>query len=305
MYAALQTYLGSAYINDFTLYGRTFRVVAQADTAYRGDLADLEEIYVRNSSGEMLPITSLLAPALTTTAPLVSHYNLYRSAPVNGNAAEGYSSGQAITALQEVAAQLPRGFDYQFSGLTREQVESGSVTVYIFGFSIAFAFLILVALYESWTVPFSVLAAAPVGAAGALLTLWLLPRIDNNVYAQIGLLTVVGLAAKNAILLVEFAKRKFEEEGMDLAEATKEAARERLRPILMTSATFIFGMIPLVFASGAGAESRQTIGWVVIGGMLAVTYVAILFVPFLYYYITRGAYSEQEREALRGRGAGG
>ena len=300
VYEALQTYLGSAYINDFTLYGRTFRVVAQADTAYRGELSDLEEIYVRNTAGDLLPVTSLLAPELTTTAPLVTHYNLFRSAPVNGNAAEGFSSGQALAALQEEAASLPRGFDYEFSGLSREQVESGSVTVYIFGFSVAFAFLILVALYESWTVPLSVLAAAPVGAAGALLTLWLLPEIDNNVYAQIGLLTVVGLAAKNAILLVEFAKRKFEEEGQDLDEATREAARERLRPILMTSATFIFGMIPLVFAGGAGATSRQTIGWVVIGGMIAVTFVAILFVPFLYVYVTRGAYSKAEREALRG-----
>ena len=287
IYSALQTYIGSAYVNNFTLYGRTFRVVAQADTAYRREVADLDRVYVRNGAGEMVPLSGLLTPSLTTTAPLVTHYNLFRSAPITGNAAGGFSSGQVIAALEEEAADLPRGYGYAFSGLTAEQVKSGAETVYIFGFSIAFAFLILVALYESWTIPFSVLAAAPVGAFGAALTLWLLSGIDLNVYAQIGLLTVVGLAAKNAILIVEFAKKKFEEGGMALDEATVAAARERLRPILMTSATFVFGMIPLVTASGAGANSRQTIGWVVIGGMLAVTAVAILFVPFLYWRIAR------------------
>ncbi len=299
LYSTIQTYLGSSYVNDFTLYGRTFRVVAQADTAYRTSITDLENYYVKNSNGTMLPLSNLVRYELTPTAPLISHYNLFRSADISGDAAPGFSSGQVLTALREEAGNLPTGFDYSFSGLSREQANSGNTTILIFGFSILMAFLILVALYESWTVPFAVLIAAPVGVFGALLLLWCLPTIDNNIYAQIGLITVIGLAAKNAILIVEFAKNNVEEEGMGVAEATVNAATSRLRPILMTSATFIFGMIPLALASGAGAASRQTIGWTVIGGMVAVTFLAILFVPVVYATITGWAYSQEELDSYR------
>ncbi|MGB3801169.1 MAG: efflux RND transporter permease subunit, partial [Lewinella sp.] len=298
IYSTLSTYLGSAYINDFTLYGRTFRVVAQADTAYRAEIEDLSEYYVANTAGTMVPLSNLLTYELGSTAPLISHYNLFRSASITGNAAGGFSSGQVLDALREEAESLPTGFGYEFSGLSKEQAESGSTTIYIFIFSIVLAFLILVALYESWTVPFSVLMAAPTGIFGALLTLWLLPDIDNNVYAQIGLITIVGLAAKNAILIVEFAKQNVEA-GQEIREATVNASRARLRPILMTSATFVFGMIPLAAASGAGANSRQTIGFVVIGGLVAVTSLAIFFVPVLYDRITRLAYSKEELESYR------
>ena len=298
IYTTLSTYLGSAYINDFTLYGRTFRVVAQADTAYRAEIDDLADYYVENTQGTMVPMSNLVSYELGSTAPLISHYNLFRSASITGNAAEGFSSGQAIQALREEAGSLPSGYGYEFSGLSKEQVESGDTTVYIFIFSIVLAFLILVALYESWTVPFSVLMAAPTGIFGSLLTLWLLPDIDNNVYAQIGLITIVGLAAKNAILIVEFAKQNVES-GQDIRDATVNASRARLRPILMTSATFIFGMIPLALASGAGANSRQTIGYVVIGGLLAVTLLAIFFVPVLYERITRLAYSQEELDGFK------
>jgi HAE1 family hydrophobic/amphiphilic exporter-1 len=298
IYNTLSTYLGSQYINDFTLYGRTFRVVAQADTAYRAEIEDLSDYYVANTAGAMVPLANLITYELGNTAPLISHYNLFRSASITGNAAAGYSSGQVLTALREAADQLPEGYGYEFSGLSREQAESGSTTIYIFAFSIAIAFLILVALFESWTVPFSVLMAAPTGIFGALLTLWLLPDIDNNVYAQIGLITIVGLAAKNAILIVEFAKKNVES-GQEIRDATLNAATARLRPILMTSATFVFGMIPLALASGAGANSRQTIGYVVIGGLVAVTALAIFFVPVLYDRITRLAYSEEELEGFR------
>ncbi|PPK86237.1 HAE1 family hydrophobic/amphiphilic exporter-1 [Neolewinella xylanilytica] len=293
IYSTLSTYLGSAYINDFTLYGRTFRVVAQADTAYRAEIEDLADYYVENDEGTMVPMANLISYELGSTAPLISHYNLFRSASITGNAAEGFSSGQVLDVLREEAESLPTGYGYEFSGLSKEQAESGSTTVYIFIFSIALAFLILVALYESWTVPFSVLMAAPTGIFGALLTLWFLPDIDNNIYAQIGLITIVGLAAKNAILIVEFAKQNVES-GQDIREATVNASRARLRPILMTSATFVFGMIPLAAASGAGANSRQTIGFVVIGGLVAVTGLAIFFVPVLYDRITRLAYSDEE-----------
>ena len=298
IYNTLQTYLGSRYINDFTLYGRTFRVVAQADTAYRAEIEDLSDYYVQNGEGRMVPLGNLISYELSNTAPLISHYNLFRSASITGNAAEGFSSGQVLDVLREEAAKLPEGYGFEFSGLSKEQAELGATTLYIFAFSIVLAFLILVALYESWTVPFSVLMAAPTGIFGALLTLWLLPDIDNNVYAQIGLITIVGLAAKNAILIVEFAKTNVES-GMDINEATLSASTARLRPILMTSATFVFGMIPLALASGAGANSRQTIGYVVIGGLVAVTALAIFFVPVLYDRITRLAYSEEELKAFK------
>lgn len=299
VYSTLRTYLGSAYINDFTRYGRTFRVVAQADTSFRTEIGDLTDYYVRNTAGTMVPLSNLVRYELNTQAPLIQHYNLFRSADISGEAAPGFSSGEALAALREEAAKLPAGYDYEFSGISREQAESGNATVLIFGFAILMAFLILVALYESWTVPFAVLIAAPIGLFGSMLTLWLLPGIDNNVYAQIGLIAVIGLAAKNAILIVEFAKKNVEEQGMDINEATTEAARERLRPILMTSATFIFGMIPLVLAGGAGAASRQTIGWVVIGGLLAVTLFAVFFVPPVYAGITRLAYSDEELEGFK------
>jgi HAE1 family hydrophobic/amphiphilic exporter-1 len=299
IYRTVQTYLGSSYINDFTIYGRTFRVVAQADTAYRTSIDDLSEYYVPNVTGEMVPLGNLISYELTSSAPLISHYNLFRSASISGSAAPGFSSGQALAALQEEAANLPPDFGYEFSGLSRQQVQAGSTTLLIFIFSIVMAFLILVALYESWTVPFSVLMAAPVGIFGAMLTLWFFGDINNNIYAQIGLITIIGLAAKNAILIVEYAKKRVEG-GQEIKEATVEAAGSRLRPILMTSATFVFGMIPLALASGAGANSRRTIGWVVIGGLVAVTALAIFFVPVLYAKITAWAYSDEELAGFTG-----
>lgn len=298
IYSTLQTYLGSRYINDFTLYGRNFRVVAQADTSYRRQIEDVKDYYVRNTAGTMVPLSNLVSYELKATAPLVSHYNLFRSASITGNPAPGFSSGQALAALREEAAKLPVDYGFEYSGISREQANRGNETLYTFLFSILLAFLTLVALYESWTVPFSVLLAAPIGVAGGLLTLYLLPMVNLNVYAQIGLITIIGLAAKNAILIVEYAKKRVET-GQTIDEATREAARNRLRPILMTSATFIFGMIPLVLASGAGANSRRTIGFVVIGGLLAVTALAIFVVPAVYAQITSWAYSEEELEAFK------
>jgi len=295
---ALRTYLGSAYINDFTLYGRTFRVVAQADSSYRGDIADLGQYYVRNSAGGMVPLSTLTTYKRTENAPLISHYNLFRSAEINGNPNAGYSSGDAIKALQETAAQtLPQGYGFEFSGLSREELLAGGQTIYIFALSIIFVFLFLAALYESWSVPFSVLLAVPVGIFGAILALFFLPKLTNNVYAQIGMITLIGLSAKNAILIVEFAKERVDK-GMPLVDATLDAVRQRLRPIIMTSLAFILGILPLIFASGAGAQSRQTLGWTVMGGMLAATGMGIFFVPVLYVLITRFAYGKEKLAEL-------
>ncbi|ACU59465.1 efflux RND transporter permease subunit [Chitinophaga pinensis] len=296
---ALQTYLGSAYVNDFTVYGRNFRVVTQADSTYRGDIKDLSQYFVRNSAGTMVPLSALTSYKVTESAPVISHYNLFRSAEINGSPAPGYSSGDAIKALQEVAAQvLPEGYGYEFSGLSREELLSGSKTVYIFALSIIFVFLFLAALYESWSVPFSVLLAVPIGAFGAILTLTFLPAITNNVYAQIGLITLIGLSAKNAILIVEFAKERVDR-GMELVTATVEAAKLRLRPIIMTSLAFLLGIMPLVISSGAGAESRKTMGWTVLGGMFTATFLAIFIVPVLYVVITRLAYGKDKLKQMQ------
>ena len=296
--AALQTYMGSSYINDLTLYGRTFRVLAQADTNYRTNIQNIGQYFVRNQAGTMVPLSTLTTYKVIENAPLISHYNLFRSAEIDGNSAPGYSSGDALNALEEVAAKtLPQGYGYEFSGLSREEKLSGSKTIYIFMLSIGFVFLFLAALYESWSVPFSVLLAVPLGAFGAILFLTFNPSLDNNVYAQIGLITLIGLAAKNAILIVEFAKERVDS-GMELEKATLEAVRLRLRPIIMTSMAFILGVAPLLFATGAGAVARQTIGWTVFGGMLAATSLAIFIVPVLFFIITRFAYGKEKLAEL-------
>jgi len=299
VFNTLQVYMGSVYINDFTLYGRNFRVMAQADTAYRANIGEIDRYYVRNSTGSMIPLNAFVSYKVIESPPLVSHYNLYRSAEFDGDAASGYSSGEAIQALRETALKvLPAGYGYEFTGLSHEEIEAGSKSILIFSISILFVLLFLTALYESWSVPFSILLAVPLGAFGAILTLTFIPRISDNVYAQIGLITLIGLAAKNAILIVEFAKKRVDS-GMDLTRSTLEAIRLRLRPILMTSLAFVFGISPLIFATGAGAVARQTIGYTVLGGMLAATFIGIFIVPVLFVVITRIAYGSAKLEELR------
>jgi len=299
VYNTLQTYLGSKYINDFTIYGRNFRVVAQADTMFRADIKNLEQYYVRNQSGTLLPLSTVISYATIESAPLITHFNLFRTAEINGNPKDGFSSGQAIQALREVADKvLPAGYGYEFSGLSLQEINAGSSTVYIFSLSIIFVFLFLAALYESWSVPFSVLFAVPTGAFGAILTLTLLPNLTNNVYAQIGLVTLIGLAAKNAILIVEFAKERVDS-GMEIIPATIAAVKLRLRPIIMTSMAFILGVLPLAFATGAGGVARSTIGWTVFGGMLGATLLAIFIVPVLFVTITKLAYGKKQLQQIR------
>jgi hydrophobic/amphiphilic exporter-1 (mainly G- bacteria), HAE1 family len=293
VYSTLSTLLGSSYVNDINLYGRNFRVMEQADSTYRSSLNELNRYYVRNGSGTMVPLSSLITTTLIESPSLISHYNIYRSIEINGSAKQGYSSGQAIEALKEVAAQsLPAGYGYEFSGMSREEIKAGNSSLYIFALSIVFVFLFLASLYESWALPFSVLFAVPIGALGSILTLTFIPSLTNNIYAQIGLITLIGLAAKNAILIVEYAKERVDH-GMEIMQATITAVRLRLRPIVMTSLAFILGVLPLALATGAASQSRRTIGWTVFGGMIAATTLAIFVVPVLFVLITRLSYGKK------------
>jgi hydrophobic/amphiphilic exporter-1 (mainly G- bacteria), HAE1 family len=299
VYNTMQMYMGSTYINQLTIYGRNFYVVAQADTNFRNSLHSFDKYYVKNVNGEMIPLSTVLTYKPTETAPLISHFNIYRSAEVDGGAKQGYSSGQANDALLRVAAKvLPEGYGYDWSGLSLQEIKSGNSAVYIFALSIVFVFLFLAALYESWSVPFSVLLAVPIGVFGAILTLYFIPRLTNNVYAQIGLITLIGLSAKNAILIVEFAKERVDR-GMEVVQATLDAVNLRLRPILMTSIAFLLGVLPLALASGASSVARNTIGFTVLGGMFAATSLAIFIVPVLFVVITRLTYGKKKLGELR------
>lgn len=299
VYSTLSSYLGSSYINDFTLYGRNFRVMSQADSSFRSSLSEIGSYYVKNSEGNMIPLSSLITSKVIESPSTISHYNIYRSISINGTSADGYSSGQALDALQDAAATyLPSGYSYEFSGMSAEEIKAGNKTVMIFAISLVFVFLFLAALYESWSIPFSVLFAVPIGALGSILVLTLIPSLSNNIYAQIGLITLIGLAAKNAILIVEYAKERVDS-GMELLKATLAAVRIRLRPILMTSLAFILGVLPLAFATGAASESRRTIGWTVFGGMMAATSLAIFVVPVLFVLITRASYGKKKLAELK------
>jgi HAE1 family hydrophobic/amphiphilic exporter-1 len=299
VYNTMQMYMGSTYINQLTIYGRNFYVVAQADSQFRSDIKDIGQYYVKNAVGSLIPLSTVVSYKITESAPLISHFNIYRSAEVDGNAKQGYSSGQAIEALQRTAEKvLPEGYGYEFSGLSLQEIKSGSSAVYIFALSVVFVFLFLAALYESWSVPFSVLLAVPIGVFGAILALTLIPRLTNNVYAQIGLITLIGLSAKNAILIVEFAKERVDR-GIAVIPATLDAVKLRLRPILMTSIAFILGVLPLALATGASSVARNTIGWTVLGGMLAATGLAIFIVPVLFVVITNLAYGKKKLAALK------
>ena len=298
VYNTMQMYMGSTYINQLTIYGRNFYVVAQADSAYRTDVNSIGSYYVKNVSGQMIPLSSVVSYKITETAPIISHFNIYRSAEVDGNPKTGYSSGQAIAALQKLGDKLPEGYGYEFSGLSLQELKSGNSAIYIFALSVVFVFLFLAALYESWAVPFSVLLAVPIGVFGAILALTFSSTLTNNVYAQIGLITLIGLSAKNAILIVEFAKERVDR-GLDIIESTLEAVNLRLRPILMTSIAFLLGVLPLALATGASSVARNTIGWTVLGGMIAATSLAIFIVPVLFVVITKLSYGKKKIAELK------
>ncbi|MFT3924667.1 MAG: multidrug efflux RND transporter permease subunit [Myxococcales bacterium] len=301
IYGALQTFWGGVYINDFTRFGRQWRVFAQAAPEYREKTDDLTQLHVRNVQGEMVPLSTLVRMRSVSGPEYTSRFNLYRAAEVLGQPAPGYSSGQALDALEEVAKNvLPSGMGYDWNALSYQERIAGGNSARALALSLVFVFLILAALYESWSLPFSVLLSTPVAILGAYLGL-LSRRFDNNVFAQIGLVMLVGLTAKNAILIVEFAKLRLEQ-GQSLMDAAIEAARLRLRPILMTSFAFIAGCLPLWFASGAGAGGRRIMGTTVVSGMLAATLLGIFFVPSLFVFIERlMSVNAQRRQRRRGR----
>jgi HAE1 family hydrophobic/amphiphilic exporter-1 len=288
LYQTLQTFMGGAFVNYFNRFGRQWRVFVQAEGEQRTRAENVGQFYVRNEKGGMVPLSALTSVRRITGPEFTQRYNLYRCAQIFGSAAPGYSSRQATKALEETFAEtMPRemGFDYAGMSYQEQVARKGVSPVAIFGMSLVFVFLILAALYESWTLPVSVLLGTPVAVAGALATLFL-RKITNDVYAQIGLVMLIGLAAKNAILIVEFAKVRHQG-GMGLTEAALEAARLRLRPILMTSFAFILGCVPLWIASGAGALARRVVGSCVIGGMSAATGIAVLLIPVTYYLMER------------------
>ncbi|RWP49847.1 efflux RND transporter permease subunit [Mesorhizobium sp.] len=299
VFNTLQIYLGSLYVNDFNLFGRTFRVTIQADKDARAGAADISRLYVRNASGGMVPLSTLGKLVPIVGPETVPHYNNNASALINGGAAPGYSSGQAVAAMERAAATaLPKDFGYEWTGITYQELKAGSIASIVFGLAMIFVFLILAAQYESWAMPFMVLLAVPLALFGAFVAL-LMRGMQIDVYSQIGFVMLIGLAAKNAILIVEFARRR-REEGLSIVDAAMEAARLRLRPILMTAFAFILGVLPLMFSTGAGAASRQSIGTTVFGGMVAATILSLVFVPVFYAVIEqlreRGSKSEPVAE---------
>ena len=278
---AMQIYLGSAYVNDFDFNNRAYRVYVQADKKYRSDPADLGQYYVRTKTGQMVPLANVVSIRETTAPQVISHFNLFRSAEVSGSAAPGVSSGQALAEMERLAGTaLPPGFGFAWSGISLEEVRAGGQSAAIFGIALLLVYLTLAAQYESLVLPFIVLLGVPLAVLGALSAQWA-RGLQNDLYCQIGLVLLVGLAAKNSILIVEFAEQ-LRGRGMSVIEAAIEASRIRLRPILMTSLAFILGVMPLVFASGAGQEGRHSVGTSVVGGMLFATFLNILFIPVLY-----------------------
>jgi len=289
VFFSLQTFLGSYYVNDFNLFGRTYKVQVQADGAQRSQPEDVDRFYVRSTggtgAGTMVPLSTLVSSRSINGPQYFERYNVYGAATINGANAPGFSSGQAIAAMEELARALPAGFNYEWSEATYQEKKTGGQTGFIFIVSLFFVFLVLAALYESWAMPVAILLVIPFGVLGAFLGLWL-RAFDNNVYTQIGLIMLIGLAAKNAILIVEFAKLK-RDEGKPIVQAALEGAQLRLRPILMTSFAFILGSVPLAIALGAGAGARQALGTAVVFGMLFATLVGVFFIPVFYVMLQR------------------
>jgi HAE1 family hydrophobic/amphiphilic exporter-1 len=286
VFNTLQTYLGSSYINDFNLFGRTFKVIAQAEPEFRATAEDIGRLEVRNRSGQMLPIQTLATVRDTAGPQTVTHYNLYPSTTITGSAKPGYSSGQAIERMKELLDQsLPPSMGYEWSGMSLQEIEAGGKTVFLFILAAVFAYLFLAAQYESWTIPIAIILAVPLGLLGAAGFTWL-RMLDNNIYTQMGIVLLIGVVCKTAILLVEFAKQ-LHEQGRSIYEAAVEAARLRFRPILMTALTTALGTLPLVIATGAGASARQALGTSVFGGMIVATILGVFMVPIFYVAVQR------------------
>jgi HAE1 family hydrophobic/amphiphilic exporter-1 len=277
----MQVLLGSTYVNDFDFNGRSYRVYVQADQRFRSNVANVERYYARAANGSMMPLSNVVSVHETTAPKIINHFNLFRSAEINGSAAPGFSSGQALQTMAQLSDRvLPQGFSYAWSGISLEEIRAGRQSTLIFGLGLLLVYLTLAGQYESITLPFIILLSVPLAVLGALVAQWGRGLIDD-VYCQIGLVMLIGLSAKNGILVVEFAEQ-LRARGLSIAEAAVEAARIRLRPILMTSLAFILGVMPLVFASGAGQEARHSVGTAVAGGMIASTFLNLAFIPVLY-----------------------
>jgi multidrug efflux pump len=286
VYGTIQGFMGSLFVNYFNRFGRAWQVYIGAEKGFRAEADEVKNFFVRNKNNEMVPLSSVVSLKSEAGPEFTSRFNEYRAVEITGSAAPGYSTAQAMKALEEVANQvLPKGMGYDWNALSYQQNKAASEVspAAVFGFSLLVVFLILAALYESWALPFSVLLATPVAVFGAFVALWV-RGFENDVYAQIGLVMLIGLSAKNAILIVEFARSE-RLQGKDALESALEGARIRLRPILMTAFAFVFGTVPLAIASGAGAVSRRILGTAVIGGMLAATMLAIFIIPAAYYAV--------------------
>jgi multidrug efflux pump subunit AcrB len=287
IYQTLEANLGGQFVNNFNYQNFVFQVIVQDETQFRTKVSDIDQLYVRSTNGAMVPLQSLVTISTIEGSDAVDTYNLYPAVLINGAAARGRSSGQAIAAMEEVAKkQLPRGYGYEWTGMSYQELEAAGQEVSAFLFAVVFSYLFLVALYESWTLPLSVMLPVAFALLGGLLALRL-RGIALDVYGQIGLVLLIGLAAKNAILIVEFAKDRLEQGGVTLTEAAEEAARIRYRPVMMTALAFIIGVIPLVIATGAGAGARASIGTTVFGGMVLASFVGVLFVPPLFVVFER------------------
>ena len=296
---ALQVFLGSQYVNDFDFNNRAYRVFVQADQRFRASPKDLKQLYARAADGRMVSLDTVVRVSEVTAPQVISHFNLFRSAEITGAAAPGSSSGEALAAMESLArTTLPPGFDFAWAGQSLEEIKAGSQAVYIFALSVLLVYLVLAAQYESWVLPIIILLGVPLAVLGGLGAQFM-RGLANDVFCQVGLVLLVGLAAKNAILIVEFAEQ-LREQGMSITDAALEAARIRLRPILMTSIAFILGVLPLAYATGAGAAARNSVGTTVAGGMLASTFLSIVFIPVLYVVIRTLVPGQARRHATEG-----
>ena len=282
IFATLQAQMGSLYINDFNKFGQTYKVIMQAESPFRSDLADLDHFYLKSSSGEMVPLSTLVTTKPILGPDLAQRYNLYRAASLRANAADGYSSGQAMNAFENLATRiLPDGYRFEWTGMAYQEREAGSTAVIAFAMALTFVYLFLVAQYESWSIPAAIILVVPMAIGGAIMAL-LLTGVSLNLYAQIGLVLLIGMAAKNAILIVEFARHRREQQGEEIKVAAREAGRLRFRAVCMTAISFLLGIMPLVIATGAGAFGQRSLGITVFGGMLAALVIGTFFIPGFY-----------------------